>query len=268
MAANLPTTLLALCLLVWMLGLRHGLDADHLAAIDGMTRIHLIHRPALATKVGALFSLGHGIVVLSTALVVNACERAWALPAWLQATGAWVSIVTLGLLSLLNLWRLLRAPASVAPALVGWRSALWTRALHTQAAWGVCGVGLLFALSFDTLSQASMFGLAATHFGGWGHSLLLGGLFTLGMLITDGLSGLWTARLLRRSDRLGASASRLSSMAVCAISLLTAGVGCAMQLRPDLTQTWDAHLWTLSVAILGTASLGWLWVWRRSSLPS
>ena len=39
---------LALVLLVFVLGLKHGFDADHLAAIDGLTRYNLRQAPARA----------------------------------------------------------------------------------------------------------------------------------------------------------------------------------------------------------------------------
>lgn len=39
---------LALVMLVFVLGLKHGFDADHLATIDGLTRYNARQRPALA----------------------------------------------------------------------------------------------------------------------------------------------------------------------------------------------------------------------------
>ena len=42
---SLPSDLLALSTLVFTLGLRHGLDADHLVTIDGLTRFNTVARP-------------------------------------------------------------------------------------------------------------------------------------------------------------------------------------------------------------------------------
>ena len=50
---------------------RHGFDADHLATIDGLTRYNARANPRLARMAGALFSLGHGVVVLLVALVAG-----------------------------------------------------------------------------------------------------------------------------------------------------------------------------------------------------
>ena len=71
MDAALPNDLMALSLLVFVLGLKHGFDADHLATIDGLTRYNSWTRPGLARYCGALFSLGHGTVVIAIALALS-----------------------------------------------------------------------------------------------------------------------------------------------------------------------------------------------------
>ena len=68
---DLPTDWSTLCVLVFLLGMRHGFDADHLAAIDGLTRLNQRPGLALARYCGALFSAGHGLVVLVIAVVVS-----------------------------------------------------------------------------------------------------------------------------------------------------------------------------------------------------
>ena len=89
-------------------------------------------------------------------------------------------------------------------------------------------VGALFALSFDTLSQAAFFALTATQFGGWQEALVLALLFMLGMLLTDGINGLWIARLIARADQVALVASRVMALAVSGISLLVA-LGCSRE---------------------------------------
>jgi len=86
-------------------------------------------------------------------------------------------------------------------------------------------VGALFALSFDTVSQAALFALTATQFGGWQHALGLGLLFLLGMLVTDGVNGFWISRLILRADQVAAVASRVMSLAVAGVSLLVGMFG-------------------------------------------
>ena len=62
-----PADWLSLLLLTFVLGMKHGFDADHLATIDGLTRHNSRVRPALARYCGTLFSLGHGTVVMAIA---------------------------------------------------------------------------------------------------------------------------------------------------------------------------------------------------------
>lgn len=197
----------ALAAVVLLLGMKHGFDADHLAAIDGLTRFNSRHRPALARLAGTLFSSGHGLVVVMVALVVSTLAKSWQVPLWLESMGAWVSISVLILLAVLNLSSLFLTPADALIRPVGWRSGLFARALTAQRPWTIGAVGALFALSFDTLSQATFFAITAAQFGGWQSALCLALMFMSGMLITDGLNGLWVARLIKRSDHVALIAS-------------------------------------------------------------
>ena len=70
MMQALPTHWLALVGVVFMLGLKHGVDPDHLAAIDGLTRFNAGRRPLLSRWSGLLFSAGHGVVVTAVAIFV------------------------------------------------------------------------------------------------------------------------------------------------------------------------------------------------------
>ncbi len=231
---DLPRDFLGLALVVLLLGLKHGFDADHLAAIDGLTRHNARERPRLARRCGALFSLGHGVVVTGVALTVSLAASAWQVPAWLDAFGAWLSIGVLTLLALVNIAAVWRTPAHELPVLVGWRSGAFAALLRAGHPLSVMGVGSLFALSFDTVSQATLFAVTAAQFGGWQPALALALLFVIGMLLTDGLNGWWIARLLRRSDARGRVASRVMALAVSGVSLLTAALGAATQTLPSV----------------------------------
>lgn len=61
--------------LSYVLGLRHALDADHIAAIDLMTR-RLIASGQRPATVGTFFSLGHSTIVIVTCIVVAATSGA------------------------------------------------------------------------------------------------------------------------------------------------------------------------------------------------
>ena len=77
-----------------------------------------------------------------------------------------------------------------------------------------------------------LFGFTAQGAGGTPEALLLGALFTLGMLVADGANGLWIARLIRRADETARIASRVLGLALGGMSLLVAAYGIARLLNP------------------------------------
>jgi high-affinity nickel-transport protein len=215
----LPHDWLALAALVFVLGLKHGLDPDHLVAIDGLTRFNSQADRGLARWCGALFSLGHGTVVIGVALAVGIAADRWIVPAWLDDLGAWISVGFLLALGLLNLRAVLGTPPGRVVLPVGVRGRLFARLTHTSRPGAIALVGALFALSFDTLSQAALFAVTASQLGGWAHSVALGLLFMLGMTLADGANGLWIASLLRSADARACIASRVLGLAVAGLSL-------------------------------------------------
>jgi high-affinity nickel-transport protein len=238
--ADVPAGWSGLVLLVLGLGARHGFDADHLAAVDAFTRLASSHRPRLARFCGSLFSLGHGTVVLVIALTVGTVSHQWPAPDWLEPLGSTISIGTLVLLGLANLAAVIRTPGHQMVRLVGLRARfLRPGAGHsgTVNAPVVLATGALFALSFDTISQAALFAFLGARLGGSAQALALGLIFVAGMLMTDGLQGLWVARLLRRADRRALATSRIMALTVSALSLAVALLSAARLASPAF-DTW------------------------------
>jgi len=233
---QLPQDWSALCALVFLLGLRHGLDADHLAAIDGLTRLRAGQGRRDARACGAWFSAGHGLVVLVVAALAGLLGAQWVPPGWFARLGSAVSIGFLLLLGLANLHALLRAAPGAPVAPVGVRGRLVGALLRGRGpgAGSPLLVGALFALSFDTLSQSALFAVMAVPHGGVWAALMLGGLFVAGMLVADGANGWWIARLIARSDRAAVRASRLMTGAVACTSLAVAALGIARWLSQDV----------------------------------
>lgn len=231
---DLPTEWTALCALVFLLGLKHGFDADHLATIDGLTRYNTRHRRAFARYCGLLFSLGHGAVVVGIALAIGFASEKWDAPDWLELSGAWISIGFLTLIGIVNLRAVLAAAPGEVLAPIGVKGRFLGRLTQASKPLVVAAVGSLFALSFDTVSQAALFSMTATQFGGVGHALFLALLFTLGMIVTDGINGLWISKLIARADQIAVIASRVMSVAVSAVSLLVAAFGAAKLALPAI----------------------------------
>jgi nickel/cobalt transporter (NiCoT) family protein len=254
----LPTDGPMLCAVVFLLGLKHVFDADHLAAIDGMARLHSGCGRLRARWCGALFSLGHGAVVVLVSLLVSGFSGSWSTPDWLGITGVWLSVSMLLALGVTNLRAVLTASPGVVVNLAGfkgrWFERWLGRWLQAGSPLAVASVGALFALSLDTVSQAAMFAFGALPFGGPAAALALGLIFTGGMVVTDALNGWWIARLIDRADRVAAVASRVMGLAVAVVSLLVAAFALARQASAAF-DAWAEHQGlVISIAVLAVLS--------------
>ena len=127
MMHTLPGDWLALAAVVFLLGLKHGFDPDHLAAIDGLTRYNAGPRPRLSRWSGLLFSAGHGLVVTLVAIAVATVALDWNAPAWLENAGALVSIGFLAVLGIANVMAVLRTPRGTVVQPAGLRHRFFAR---------------------------------------------------------------------------------------------------------------------------------------------
>lgn len=215
--STVPADALGLAALVFLLGLRHGFDPDHLVAIDGLTRA------SRSRWSGLFFSLGHGLAVTLVGLVVVLVAADWQAPVWLEQLGALISTGVLLVLGLANLAMALRTPAGQRVPLAGMRSRwLAQRLARSSHPLLIASIGAAFALSFDTISHALLFSLTGASMAGAAFAIVLGLVFTLGMVLTDALSGWWVATLLSRADGRAARASRIMSLAIAFLCLAVA----------------------------------------------
>lgn len=254
-ASNDWVTLMAL---VFVLGLRHGMDADHLATIDGLTRFNALARKRHARWCGVLFSFGHGLVVSAIAVAAGLLAGSWVVAPWLEDLGAGISILFLLALGCLNLAAVCAAQPGAVVQPVGlkgrWLGRL-TRSSHPAL---IVMVGALFALSFDTMTLAAVFAVAAAGVGGWGFSALLGVTFMAGMMATDGVNGMWVARILARADRRARIASRVMGLAVGGLSLAVGGYGLASYLSPAVAGFGSGREFGFGVLFVAVLALGFL----------
>ncbi len=248
---SMPHDWLGLVLLVVILGLKHGMDPDHLATIDGLTRFNAISRPRLSRWSGCLFSLGHGAVVTLVAAFVAVMASEWSAPEWLEHVGAWISILFLLALGCVNLNAVFRTSPNQPVQAVGLKGRWLGRLGETSHPVVIASVGAAFALSFDTVSQAALFSLTASHMAGWGFSVALGLIFMLGMIVTDGVNGLWVARLLRRADRRALVASRVLSLSIGLLSLSIAALGLARYLSPEFARAIESAGMLMGFGLMG-----------------
>ena len=241
LTSSLPHDFLGLILMVFLLGLRHGMDPDHLATIDGLARHNAQSRPRLVRWSGCLFSLGHGAVVTLVAGIVAATMHEGGAPEWLERLGAWISIAFLLVLGLANIVAVFRTPAGRAVQLRGFKGRWLGRLAGTGHPAVIAIIGAAFALSFDTISQAALFSLTGAHLAGWPFSVALGLLFTLGMMTTDGVNGVWVATMVQRTDRRTRVASRVMGLSIAFLGVAIAGLGMARLLSPEAAAVLSGH---------------------------
>lgn len=237
---------IALAGLVFALGLRHGLDPDHLVAIDGLTR------SSRSRWTGFFFSLGHGIVVTLIGVVLALAATDWQPPGWVEGFGTLVSIGILVTLGAANLAMSVRASHGRHVATVGlrgpWLTERLARASHPIV---VAAIGAAFAVSFDTLSHALLFSASGATAGGWLVAATLGVVFTCGMVIMDALNGWWVARMIGTSD---ARASRWISVTVALLCFGIAATGLAKVELPSF----------VGIATLAIVTSAWLVARRKT----
>ena len=168
--------------LAYSFGLRHAVDADHIAAIDNVTR-KLMQQGKRPVAVGLMFSLGHSTIVIVGSIVIAA--TALALQHRIDAVreiggviGTVVSSLFLFGIAIVNLIvlrsvvrtfvRVRRGGAYVEEdfdLLLGSRGFL-TRLFRPvfsmiTRSWHMYPLGVLFGLGFDTATEIGLLGLSA-----------------------------------------------------------------------------------------------------------
>ena len=215
---DLPASGLAL---FFLLGLRHGVEPDHIAAIDGLTLRALDRREPHAPWTGSFFALGHGLAVAALTLAVSLFAASFTLPPGVVLVTDWLPIVLLLLLGAWNL-RALLAPGAYHPVSVRMRLIPAALRERTDIA-STIAIGLLFALVIDTVAHISAWSVFATHRGGWWVGLLAGLLFSGGMLIGSTANSQFLCRVMR-SGRTDEAASRLRRAIGWFVVVLSFGV--------------------------------------------
>jgi high-affinity nickel-transport protein len=255
--------LLSLCVFAFALGAKHGFDADHLATIDAISRHNAKRKPLLARATGALFSLGHGLVVIAVAYAAGLVK--WETPRWLEASGGLIAMIVVLALALLN-FRALRTTAPNEPVrLSGLRSRVLARAPGVGNPLGISLIGMLFAISFDTVSQAALFGIAASQSAVPGAALLVGASFVSGMIIVDAATSLWMTGLVLRADRRAAEATRVMAFTIAVLSLLV-GLLIALKLLSPAVADWaDQQALWLGVAVILFGLMGFVAAMMRAA---
>jgi high-affinity nickel-transport protein len=247
--------------LFFVLGLRHGMEPDHIAAIDGMTLRALDRHERHAAWTGTLFALGHGLAIAVLALGVSLVAASFTLPATLVAFTDWLPVALLLGLGAWNL-RALLVPGEYRPASL--RMRLMPAGLRDRSdAWATVAIGLLFALVVDTLAHVSAWSVFATHRGGWWVGALAGLLFSAGMLVASTADSQLLCRVLRSADAASVSQRYRRGVGwfVVVLSFAVALYAAITLLGGPGSGVGEAALqWAVAASVIMLAALWW---WRR-----
>lgn len=206
------TGLVTTAILSYTLGLRHALDADHISAIDLMTR-RLVASGQRPVTVGTFFSLGHSTIVIITSIVVAASsaaisKRFGAFSEVGSIVGSAVSAAFLLLLGVMNGYILYKLYEQLKKAIAqpigcetlefnfegaGCMMLLLRKTFKiVDRPWKMYPLGILFGLGFDTSSEIALLGISSIE-ASQGTSfwliLIFPILFTAGMCLLDTFDG-------------------------------------------------------------------------------
>jgi high-affinity nickel-transport protein len=205
--------LLATGLIAYGFGLRHAVDADHIAAIDNVTR-KLMQEGKRPIAVGLYFSLGHSTVVFAASILIalTASSLQQRFPRLIEVgsvVGTLVSVVFLFAIAMINIavltevYRLFRRvrrgydhsgeEIDVLLAQRGFLARFLRGAFRLVCrSWHMYPLGLLFGLGFDTATEIGLLGISAAEATNglpiWS-ILVFPALFTAGMSLVDSSDG-------------------------------------------------------------------------------
>jgi len=289
---KVTVVLAGLGVIAYVLGLRHGVDADHIAAIDNTTR-KLLQEGEHPFTVGMWFSLGHSTIVVALIVGLVAATRSVAasIPA-LQSVGAILgtaisgtflliiglvnAIIVLGVYRAFQLLKKDRLNAAELDDLLEKRGFMnrYFRPLFkiVKKPWQIYPIGVLFGLGFDTASEVALIGISV----GLGVStsvpiyyiLVLPLMFTCGMVTVDTTDGV-TMRVAYGWAFMNPVRRIYYNLTVTVISVLVAWAIGAVELLQVLSSELDLSggLWnafnsldfeTIGFLIVGVFVSSWL----------
>ncbi|MCB5313473.1 HoxN/HupN/NixA family nickel/cobalt transporter [Yersinia intermedia] len=209
---NDNAVLMGMAFLAYSFGLRHAVDADHIAAIDNVTR-KLMQQGKTPIAVGTFFSLGHSTIVVLASLAIAATAMAFKDDmAWFHETGGLigtlVSSIFLLLFAFLNLTILISVYKKFKQVKAGHvyqeeeldllvvnngglLARMFRRVFNmVNKSWHMYPVGFLFGLGFDTATEVGVLGISAasaTHGMNLWSIMVFPILFAAGMALIDSL---------------------------------------------------------------------------------
>jgi high-affinity nickel-transport protein len=205
--------ILGTALLAYTFGLRHAVDADHIAAIDNVTR-KLMQQGQRPVAVGFFFALGHSTVVvaMSVGIAFAASELTSRFDS-MKAVGGMIStsasalflfaIALVNALVLVSVYRTFQAVKRGEPFAAddfdillnsrGFLARIFRPLFRlVTRSWHMLAIGFLFGLGFDTATEVALFGISSTQAANamsFSSIMIFPALFTAGMSLVDTTDG-------------------------------------------------------------------------------
>jgi nickel/cobalt transporter (NiCoT) family protein len=201
--------LLGTSFLAYSFGLRHSVDADHIAAIDNVTR-KLMQQGQKPVGVGFFFSLGHSTIVFGLSAVVaftavtikadfSGIENFGDIVGTLISAFFLLAIAAMNILILISIFKTFnRVKAgevyededlNLMLSKRGFFGRIFRNLFRLVGrSWQMYPIGLLFGLGFDTATEVGLLGISATEASKglpiWS-IMIFPALFTAGMALID-----------------------------------------------------------------------------------
>ena len=201
--------LLGTALLAYTFGLRHAVDADHIAAIDNVTR-KLMQQGQRPVGAGFYFSLGHSTIVFGLSIAIaltsvalkdrfNSLESIGGIVGTAVSAFFLLAIAVANIMILLSVYRTFQHVKSggryvdedlnLILAKRGFFGRIFRNLFRlVDHSWQMYPIGFLFGLGFDTATEVGLLGISATAAAKglpiWS-ILVFPTLFTAGMALVD-----------------------------------------------------------------------------------
>ena len=294
---------LGLALLAYSLGLRHAVDADHIAAIDNVTR-KLMQDGKRPVTVGLFFALGHSTIVLIVACIIaftvsvaghlGSLSRIGGVIAVAVSASFLFAIAAMNLVILDSVWRRFKVARNGGGVgddgldiLTGARGPLSRifRPLFAliRHSWQMAPLGFLFGLGFDTATEVTLLGLAgsqAAHGVSISTILVFPALFAAGMILVDTTDGVlmlgayqWAFVKPIRKLYYNMTITAVSALLAVIIGGIEAGALIAHELKFDgagwsVVGSLATHFNMLGFGIIGLFATAWgvsylIYRWKR-----
>jgi nickel/cobalt transporter (NiCoT) family protein len=171
---------------MFLFGMRHALDVDHITAIDNLVRMHNARKRA--RWVGTGFSTGHMLSILTEMLLIifvvgsTTGGKFGQLSFWSGVMGA-IALATIGAINIYSMKKWGKTGSAILASKIVTRT-------HILGPFGSAFVtGLVFGLGFDTATQISALTLSVVASATLGVqvALMLAGFFAMSLIPVDTL---------------------------------------------------------------------------------